>query len=403
MNDPLRIAVSGLAATYPFGGVFWDYIQYAYGLHLLGHDVLYVEDTGKWGYDPTAQTFVEDGAANAEYLRRHLSALDPALNTRWFYRDGGGQTYGKTWSEVVDFCKTADLFIHISASCLMRDEYLAAQRVAFIDSDPMYTQSSIPDYVAQTLDLEARGRVDMLRRHDAFFTFGENIGRETCLIPTAVFDWMPTRQPILSDYFAKYIAPVTLRRPVFTTVASWEPNEKGPVVNGVAYSGKSTEFLRFIDLPRHVQATLEIALSGLPPGPTARLEANGWNVIDAFAISSDPWNYREYLATSLGEWSVSKNAYSASRSGWFSCRTACYLALGVPAVVQNTGFADDIPTGRGLLAFDSIEEAADGIRQVLKDPQLHATAAREIAFECFDSKLVLSQLIDRAMTSPKRI
>jgi len=401
MTKQLRIAVSGLVATYPFGGVFWDYMQYVYGLHLLGHDVLYVEDTGKWGYDPAAQTFVEDGASNAEYLGKQVSALDPSLDSRWFYRDGGGRIYGKTWPEVVDFCKTADLFIHISASCLMRDEYWAAHRVAFLDSDPMYTQSATPDHSNPALGQDERFRADMMRRHDSFFTFGENIGQENCLIPADMFDWIPTRQPVLNDYFAKDIIPVTRRRPVFTTVASWEPTERGPVVNGVSYSGKSTEFLRFIDLPRRVEATLEIALSGKPP--ITRLMDHGWNIIPAHSISVDPWSYRDYLATSLGEWSVSKNAYAASRSGWFSCRTACYLSLGVPAVVQNTAFADDIPTGRGLLAFDSIEEAADGVRQVLKDPQLHATAAREIALECFDSRRVLSDLVERAMNSKKRI
>ena len=281
----------------------------------------------------------------------------------------------------------------------MRDEYWAAHRVAFLDSDPMYTQSSIPDHSNPALNQDERFRADMMRRHDMFFSFGENIGQERCLIPAEMFEWIPTRQPVLNDYFAKDIIPVTHRRPVFTTVASWEPTEKGPVVNGVSYSGKSTEFLRFIDLPRRVRATLEIALSGNPP--TARLLDKGWEVIPAHSISFDPWSYRDYLATSLGEWSVAKNAYAASHSGWFSCRTACYLSLGVPAVVQDTEFADDIPRGRGLLTFKSIEEAADGIEQVIKDPQLHATAAREIAVECFDSNRVLTQLLDRAMTSTK--
>jgi hypothetical protein len=397
VKDRLRIAVTGMVATYPFGGVFWDYMQYVYGLHLLGHDVLYVEDTGKWCYDPVSQTFVEDGSRNAQYLARHVAALDPLLEQRWFYRDGAGQTYGRSWADVAAFCRSADIFLHISASCCLCDEYLEARRVVFLDSDPMYTQASIPGYVLGTLDPAARARVDMLRQHDVFFTFAENIGGKDCRVPTEMFRWIPTRQPVVDRCFAESMVAVTDRRPVFTTVASWEPNEQGPVVNGVTYSGKSTEFLKFMELPRLVPATLEVALSGRPP--RERLVQAGWNVIDAYGVSSDPWRYREYLATSLGEWSVAKNAYVLSRSGWFSCRTACYLALGVPAVVQNTAFASDIPVGRGLLTFDSMAAAIDGIQQVMQHPHGHATEAREICAEFFDSQRVLNQLIDAAMDS----
>ena len=143
----LRIVVTGLAATYPFGGVFWDYMQYLLGLFRLGHDVWYIEDTGKWCYDPQAATFVEDGSHNAQYLARQIELMEPGLRDRWFYRDTTGRTFGRTWEEIKCFCRSADLFLHISASCWMRDEYFAAQRVAFIDSDPMYTQSSVPPYL----------------------------------------------------------------------------------------------------------------------------------------------------------------------------------------------------------------------------------------------------------------
>ncbi len=141
----LRIVVSGLAATYPFGGVFWDYLQYVVGLRRLGHDVLYVEDSGRWCYDPVQQTFVPQGDANAAYLAEHIARLDAELGGRWFFRDANGKSYGRAWNDVVEFCRTADLFINVSNSCEMREEYFAAARVAFIDSDPMYTQASIRD------------------------------------------------------------------------------------------------------------------------------------------------------------------------------------------------------------------------------------------------------------------
>lgn len=395
--DSLRIAVTGLAATYPLGGVFWDYLQYVLGFQRLGHDVLYVEDTGNWCYDPATQTFIEDGARNAALLARHLSQLDSGLRDRWFFRDAAGRTYGRSWEAAAAFCRKADLFLHISASCIMRDEYLAAARVAFVDSDPMYTQASVPGYLAGTLDPEAKSRVDGMRQHNVLFTFGENVGSPDCRIPTALFPWMHTRQPVVLDCFRKARVPVPRRRQVFTTVASWEPKETGPVVDGVAYSGKSVEFERFIELPTRSRLPVELAISG--PAPVERLQSYGWKLIDARTVSEDPWQYRDYLANSLSEWSVAKNAYVASRSGWFSCRTACYLALGVPAVVQDTGFSAFIPTGEGLMSFTSLEEALQAMATVAADPERHSKAAIAVAEDYFDSDKVLADLIDKAFAT----
>ncbi len=392
MSVPLRIAVTGLAATYPFGGVFWDYLQYPLGLRRLGHDVIYIEDTGKWCYDPAAATFVEDGRVNAAYLAREIASLDPDLADRWFFRDATGKTYGRSWTDVVNFCRDADLFIHISASCWMREEYFAVARVAFIDSDPMYTQASVPDYLAGTIDDEARARVDMLRHHHAFFTFGENVSAADCRIPKGLFNWTPTRQPVVLDCFEKAAVPRASRRRLLTTVASWQPSEDGPVVDGVLYGGKSVEFERFIALPSRSVLPIELAMSGRAPAD--RLRVHGWKLADAYGVSRNPWIYRDYLARSFAEWSVAKNAYVASRSGWFSCRSACYLALGVPVVVQDTGFGGTIPTGEGVLAFNTLDEAAESIERLVAEPDRHAKAAHAIAEEYFDSNKVLTRLIE---------
>jgi len=138
-----------------------------------------------------------------------------------------------------------------------------------------------------------------------------------------------------------------------------------------------------------------LAMSG--EAPADRLRAHGWRMTDAYAVSRDPWLYRDYLARSFGEWSVAKNAYVASRSGWFSCRTACYLALGVPAVVQNTAFENVIPSHEGVLAFNTAEEAENAVEQIVSDPQRHSRAAMDIAREYFDSDKVLSRLVTEAM------
>jgi len=290
---------------------------------------------------------------------------------------------------VARFCRRADLFINVSAACWVRDEHQVAGRAVLIDSDPLYTQAALLAGPPE----KARARLDWWgQRYQAFFSFGEAIGSADCAVPTGPFKWLPTRQPVVLDRFATAARPVADRRRVLTTVASWEPAEKGPVVDGVSYAGKSREWERFIGLPARSALPLEVAMSG--PAPVDRLRAAGWQVRAAHEVSQDPETYRAYLADSAGEWSVAKNAYVASRSGWFSCRTACYLALGVPAVVQDTGFSRWLPTGRGLLTFSTIDEAADAIARLAGDPQRHAAAARMIAAEFFDSDKVLNRLLE---------
>lgn len=380
---------------YPFGGVFWDYAQYVLGLHRLGHDVLYIEDTEQWCYDPVSQTMVESATNNARRLQDNLAALDPSLTERWFMRDAGGQTFGKPWADVAAFCRSADLFLHISAACALRDEYLQADVVAFLDSDPMYTQVGM---LAGSGEADNAG-VDSLawwkQRHQAFLTFGLSLNEPGCLVPDVGIDWKHTRQPIVLDHFVPHRLAPAQRREALTTIASWEPNQKRMQYNGREWGGKSDEMLRFLDLPAHTDAPLELAMSG--PAPRDKLKQAGWSVIDALSVSSDPWIYRKYLAESFAEWSVAKQAYVASRSGWFSCRTACYLALGVPAIVQDTGFRERLPTGEGLLAFSTIEEAAEAIERVRSDPQRHGDAAIALAQEWFDADKVLTELLDLAM------
>jgi hypothetical protein len=402
MPERLRIAVTGLAATYPFGGVFWDYLQYPLGFQQLGHEVLFIEDNGLWSYDPGTHTLVGNGANNARILAEWIRRMTPELSRNWHFRDAEGRCYGKTEEEAAEFCRTADLFLNISGTCWMREEYFAARKVAFLDSDPMYTQAAIPEYVVGTADEATQKRIETMRNHDVFFSFGENVGQPDCGIPTELFGWKPTRQPIVLDRFAPNQTPVGKRRRVFTTVASWEPAEKGPMVRGVQYWGKSVEFERMMDLPRRfaekigIWGMLELAMSGR--APKERLVEAGWTMIDPTTVSGTPEAYREYLARSLGEWSVAKNAYVAAHTGWFSCRSACYLALGVPVVVQDTGFSRFLPTGEGLLCFDDAEGAIAGLASVLTNPERHAAQADEIAREYFDARKVLGQLIEDAFS-----
>jgi hypothetical protein len=162
---------------------------------------------------------------------------------------------------------------------------------------------------------------------------------------------------------------------------------------GVVYGTKEMEFDKIEELPRLSPARFEVACGGDPPRD--RWRSVGWSVVVSQAVSVTPEMYRSYIQRSRGELSVAKNVYVATGSGWFSCRTACYLAAGRPAVVQDTGFSRVIPTGRGLFAFTDAAEALSGIDAIESDYEAHQAAARELAQSHFDSNRVLGDLLSR--------
>jgi len=386
------IIVTGMAATFPVGGVAWDYLQYLLGFVHMGHDAYYLEDSGNWTFDPVQGTFTDDAAANAAYLAGCLKRLEPGLEKRFCFRDTHDNHWGLTREQLQAVVQRADAFINISTTCQLREEYAKIPLKILLDSDPLYTQTSIPACVAGTADDKQRQAVERMQSYDAHFSFGEHVGKSFCKVPADLFTWRPTRQPIVIDCWKTN---ASFTRELFTTVLSWQPVEKGPVVNGVEYGGKNVEFEKFINLPKRTSATLELALGG-GKAPKEKLAGYGWKLVDGYGMSSTPWIYRDYIQHSMAEFSLAKNAYVATRSGWFSCRSACYMAAGRPVVVQDTGFSDFIPTGEGVLAFTTLDEALAGIEAIRADWRRHAKAAYDIANDYFDSSKVLGAMLKEA-------
>jgi hypothetical protein len=219
------------------------------------------------------------------------------------------------------------------------------------------------------------------------YTYGTRIGQPDCPIPTHGLTWKPLRPPVALDLLPPRFTPGA---PCFTTVMSWSPRK--PIVrDGVEYGQKDVEFWRIADLPSRVDACLEIALGG--KAPYDEIRAAGWRLADAAVVTATPWTYRDYIAQSRGEFSVAVNLEVKTRSGWFSDRTAAYLASGKPAVVQDTGFPADLPCGDGLFAFASIDDAADAIRAVGRDYAHHCRAARRIAEDHLDARRVIGRVL----------
>ncbi|MBI4515281.1 MAG: glycosyltransferase family 1 protein [Deltaproteobacteria bacterium] len=387
----MKIVVTGLIATYPLGGVSWDYIAYVAGFAQLGHEVFYLEDTGNWFYDPRAQTFTAEVDFNVRYLLDAFAYSGVEIGGRWAVRSPDGVYHGAGEAAVARFCRQADLFLNVSGACWLRDSYRGARRTAYLDSDPCYSQAKLMAVERGTASEDVAYSVGLIRAHDCFFSFAENIAHPSCRIPHCGLTWLPTRQPLVLEHWPMSFEP---QAQAFTTVMSWKTDVTLPAIDGVTYGGKDVEFAKFLDLPRHTPAVLEVAVAG--SAPVAQLRAAGWRLADPREKSGTMAAYREYLAHSRGEWSVAKNAYVASRSGWFSTRSAVYLALGKPVVVQDTGFSAYYPTGAGLFAFDTLEQAVAGLAAVAADYPRHCQAARAIAEQEFAAPRVLGRLLHDA-------
>ena len=364
----MKVVVAGIIARYPFGGVTWCSLMYLLGLRDLGHDVIYIEDTGECVYDPEQNAISEDPGYGTRYIH---AALDPyGFGSRWSFVNFDGQHHGMTKEAVRSFCADADLFINLSGgSWFWRDEYARIPRKVFIDTDPVFTQLAI-----------AKGEpwyVEFFRGFDRLFTFGANIGTPACDVPTGDFTWEKTWQPVTTALWANGAAPALDR---FTTVMTWK-TQSFTDVDG----NKDREFVKFIALPVRLPGRFRLAVNG----PDALLREHGWDPVDAMAASRTAEAYRQFILDSKAEFGVAKHAYVSRRSGWFSDRTECYLAAGRPAVVQDTGWSAHLPHDAGLLPFSTPDEAADAVVRVERDYALHARRASEIARQCFDTSVVL--------------
>jgi hypothetical protein len=399
-DQRLRIVVTGLIAQHPtLGGVAWDYVQYVDGLRRLGHDVYYFEDSGQWPYTidggPTKEDWIAyDCSPNVRHLAAVMARF--GLADRWAYRFPiKPRWFGLSHNKRREVLETADLLINVSGTLKRPSDYRSICRLAYVDSDPGFTQTKL---ALQRGQKKFQHRAEV---HDTYFSFGE------LMQPVGHYHWQPTRQPIVLSEWTTPSDP----GPAYTTVMSWA-SYKPLRYGGRRYGQKDVEFRRFLDLPRTApQVRFEVALNAtqnvtweFAPAQIRRVRPqdllweSGWHVVDAHAACADLDAYRAFVQGSRAEWSVAKNGYVTAATGWFSCRSACYLAAGRPVVVQDTGFSRVIPTGAGVLTFTTLDEAAAAVAEVEADYARHARAARDIAGAYFDARQVLSDLVEHAMT-----
>ena len=188
------------------------------------------------------------------------------------------------------------------------------------------------------------------------------------------------------------------RAAVLTTIANWSTSGLKDIIwRGKKYLwSKSREFLRFISAPQQAGETFEMATNIDDLGTRRKFERNGWRLTSPLQMSVDYWLYRDYIQRSKGEFTVAKDQYVRLSTGWFSDRSACYLAAGRPVITQETGFTKNYGSKDGLLPFQTVDEIGDAVRKINAEYPKQSRAARALAYEVFEAEKVLSSILDRA-------
>lgn len=372
--------VAGYIVRYPVGGMTWVALNYLLGLRDLGFEPVFMEAAGPQPccYDVAAERMTDDPSYGCAYLERALA--DVGLGeVRWWYGDDAGDR-GMARDEAIAFLDRATVLINVSGSC-WADEFRRVDRRIIIDTDAPFTQIRLVDG-----DADWAAFVDA---HDVHATYAVNLADGSSSVPDDGRTWIATVPPVHLGSWPATPAPA---QGAWTTVTSWL------AFGGVwwareEYRQKDVEYMRIADLPRHVPVELELALGG--EAPRRQLAEVGWRIIDPVAVTSTPQRFQAYVQRSRGELGVAKQAYVKARTGAFNDRSLDYLASGRPVVCSDTGL-DWLPRGEGLLTFDDLESAAKALTSVDGDIARHGRAARRLAEQHFDARLVLDRLLRAA-------
>jgi hypothetical protein len=376
----VRIVLAGSLAQRPFiGGHTWVFLQYLLGLRRLGYDVLFIDrlEPGMCIRESGEPAPFRD-SVNLLYLAEVMERF--GLGDRWsVLYDGGRDVAGVPREEVIARTRDSAALINVMGY-LEEEEILAAAPVrVFLDIDPGFGQI-----------WKALGLHDLFRGHDRFLTVGGRIGAADCEVPTVGLEWIPIRPPVdLAEWPVQ-----TDRGSRFTSVASWRGAFEPLEYEGRTLGLRVHEFRRFFELPERSGSEFEVALDidDAETRDLIPLGEHGWKLVDPGRVAADPWRYRTYIQESAAELMIAKNLYVETRSGWFSDRSACYLASGRPVLAQDTGL-DGLPAGEGLVTFSTLEEAVAGVEEIERDYERHSRAAREIAEEHFAAERVLPRML----------
>lgn len=369
----------------PVAGNAWLVIQYLLGLQRLGHQPYYVEAHAGTP-SMLMQSATDDSSLRAaSYLDRLFRRFD--FGERWAFHalHADGRCYGMSELQLQELYRSADLIINLHGGTAPRPEHIATRRLVYLETDPVEVEIELTQN-----DQNTRW---FLEQHMAFFTWGENYGHSDCGVPPPVpFAFRPTRAPVICDLWRD---DSVRGGDVLTTIGNWRQPWKTVTFRGEVYTwSKHFEFLKFIDLPQRTAQPFELALSSYEESDKRSLEGRGWQVRNALEFSTNLDDYRTYIRASRGEFTVAKDQNIRLRSGWFSERSAQYLAAGRPVITQETGFSNILPTGHGLFAFSTMDDILSAVDAINSDYEGHCHAAAELAREYFNYDRVLPRMIE---------
>ena len=375
----LTILLSGMIAGVPHqGGATWAVLQYLLGFKRLGHDVYFVEPVEEAALRPAGVPLAR--SESAAYFQRVMADFGMG-QTSALLLAGTNRTVGVSYERLREIARRADVLVNISG--LLADEALIEDIPlrAYLDLDPAFTQLW---YAAEGIDMG-------FAAHTHFVTVGQAIGDPGCEVPTCGLEWISTAQPIVLEHW-----PTSRRifRNALTTVANWRGY--GSIEHeGIFYGQKVHSLREFFSLPTLTEESFLLALAIHPEESKdlVALQANGWRLVDPARVTHTPAGYQRFVRGSKAEFGIAKSGYVAARCGWFSDRSACYLASGRPVIAQETGFSPFLPVGAGLFAFETIDDVLAAIEALNGDYDRHSRAARSIAEEYFDSDRVLGRLL----------
>jgi GT2 family glycosyltransferase len=391
MNAPAqgsrpKIVLLGMMTKMPVAGVVWQNLHYLLGFERLGYEAYYVETHARTPSMLMSSVGDDSSALAAEYIAAIMRRF--GLADRWAFHalHDDGRCFGMSELQLERLYGSAELLVNLHGGTQPLPELAATGRLVYLETDPVQLQLELRHGVQET--------VDFLEPHCAFFTFAENWGKPDCGLPVQErFRFVPTRQPVVVDLWPDRS---TQPADVFTTIGNWRQDWRDVTFEGKRYTwSKHHEFLKYLDLPERTGQAFELALSSCEPAEREMLAARGWRVRDGLEVSRGIDRYRDYVGASRAEFTVAKDQNVRLRTGWFSDRSATYLASGRPVVTQDTGFRTALPVGEGLFGFGDFETAVEAVTAIDADYARHARAARKLAREHFSHEVVLGAMLER--------
>ena len=380
MTSRLRLVLAGGLAQYPQGGGHWAcFLQYVRGLEDLGHEVFWFDVLPSSGERARDEALIRlffkrvrawglaDRCAVLLVEKKDELDLDPE------------RIHGVSHRRLLEVFRTADLLWNFA--CGLRQPLLSLfTRRVLVDLDPGHLQVS-----ALTWDMGVND-------HDVYLTAGRKLGDADCEVPRLGVTWRPFLPFVYLPMWP--LTPGGPRSP-FTSVTEWTWEElwMGDRVLSVS---KRAAYLAYREAPGKAHRPFELAVNLDPEDPTDDrevLRAHGWSVVNPHRRAGSVSSYARYIRGSCAEFSCPKPIHRALRTGWFSDRSACYLASGRPVLIEDTGISDHLPTGQGLLVFRDVDEAVAGVAEIDGNYERHSRAARRFAEAFLDSRECLRSML----------